>query len=160
MERNGQLEVEIIQARGLIMKPGSKGPPGDSSSDRAWRTERWVWQNHYICLARGQNWLEMFIDWFSNTQVSLRSKLWLFSYLSIHYPEVCVCWKKEGKLKSLNWWLGSLKWFSVSSRFQGCSLNYYIFCFLPPFQRPILKCIFWKMASALPKRRQSLFGNR
>ncbi|KAI4892163.1 hypothetical protein NFI96_007743 [Prochilodus magdalenae] len=27
MERNGQLEVEIIQARGLIMKPGSKGPP-------------------------------------------------------------------------------------------------------------------------------------
>lgn len=34
MERNGQLEVEIIQARGLIMKPGSKGPPGDSSSDR------------------------------------------------------------------------------------------------------------------------------
>lgn len=34
MERNGQLEVEIIQARGLIMKPGSKGPPGDSSSHR------------------------------------------------------------------------------------------------------------------------------
>ncbi|XP_030636514.1 regulating synaptic membrane exocytosis protein 4 isoform X1 [Chanos chanos] len=27
MERNGQLEVEIIQARGLTMKPGSKGPP-------------------------------------------------------------------------------------------------------------------------------------
>ncbi|KAK7155784.1 hypothetical protein R3I93_010441 [Phoxinus phoxinus] len=27
MDRNGQLEVEIIQARGLIMKPGSKGPP-------------------------------------------------------------------------------------------------------------------------------------
>ncbi|XP_063072367.1 regulating synaptic membrane exocytosis protein 4 [Engraulis encrasicolus] len=26
-ERNGQLEVEIIQARGLTMKPGSKGPP-------------------------------------------------------------------------------------------------------------------------------------
>lgn len=29
MERNGQLEVEIIKARGLIMKPGSRGPPGD-----------------------------------------------------------------------------------------------------------------------------------
>lgn len=28
MERNGQLEVEIIQARGLTLKPGSKGPPG------------------------------------------------------------------------------------------------------------------------------------
>ncbi|XP_018597757.1 regulating synaptic membrane exocytosis protein 4 [Scleropages formosus] len=27
MERNGQLEVEIIQARGLTLKPGSKGPP-------------------------------------------------------------------------------------------------------------------------------------
>ncbi|GAA6095647.1 regulating synaptic membrane exocytosis protein 4 [Tachysurus ichikawai] len=27
MERNGQLEVEIIKARGLIMKPGSRGPP-------------------------------------------------------------------------------------------------------------------------------------
>lgn len=33
MERNGQLEVEIIQARGLILKPGSKGPPGESSSN-------------------------------------------------------------------------------------------------------------------------------
>ncbi|KAF5899345.1 regulating synaptic membrane exocytosis protein 4, partial [Clarias magur] len=27
MERNGQLEVEIVKARGLIMKPGSRGPP-------------------------------------------------------------------------------------------------------------------------------------
>ncbi|KAK2857718.1 hypothetical protein Q7C36_005637 [Tachysurus vachellii] len=27
MERNGQLEVEIIKARGLIIKPGSRGPP-------------------------------------------------------------------------------------------------------------------------------------
>ncbi|XP_074526581.1 regulating synaptic membrane exocytosis protein 4 isoform X4 [Halichoeres trimaculatus] len=26
-ERNGGLEVEVVQARGLIMKPGSKGPP-------------------------------------------------------------------------------------------------------------------------------------
>lgn len=30
MERNGQMEVEIIKARGLIMKPGSRGPPGNS----------------------------------------------------------------------------------------------------------------------------------
>lgn len=29
MERNGKLEVEVIKARGLIIKPGSKGPPGD-----------------------------------------------------------------------------------------------------------------------------------
>ncbi|KAG7258123.1 hypothetical protein CRUP_015320 [Coryphaenoides rupestris] len=28
MERNGALEVEVVQARGLSMKPGSKGPPG------------------------------------------------------------------------------------------------------------------------------------
>ena len=28
VERNGGLEVEIVQARGLTMKPGSKGPPG------------------------------------------------------------------------------------------------------------------------------------
>ena len=28
MERNGGLEVEVVQARGLSMKPGSKGPPG------------------------------------------------------------------------------------------------------------------------------------
>lgn len=44
----------------------------------------------------------MFIDWFSNTQVSLRSNLWLFfSYLSIHYLEanVCVFWKKKGNWK-------------------------------------------------------------
>ncbi|CAB1422422.1 unnamed protein product [Pleuronectes platessa] len=27
MERNGGLEVEVVQARGLTMKPGSKGPP-------------------------------------------------------------------------------------------------------------------------------------
>ncbi|KAI4827601.1 hypothetical protein KUCAC02_030986 [Chaenocephalus aceratus] len=27
LERNGGLEVEVIQARGLTMKPGSKGPP-------------------------------------------------------------------------------------------------------------------------------------
>lgn len=29
MERNGGLEVEVVQARGLTMKPGSKGPPGE-----------------------------------------------------------------------------------------------------------------------------------
>lgn len=28
MERNGGLEVEVVQARGLTMKSGSKGPPG------------------------------------------------------------------------------------------------------------------------------------
>lgn len=28
MERNGGLEVEVVQARGLTIKPGSKGPPG------------------------------------------------------------------------------------------------------------------------------------
>lgn len=28
MERNGGLEVEVVQARGLTMKPGSKTPPG------------------------------------------------------------------------------------------------------------------------------------
>uniref|UniRef100_A0A8C2YXE6 Regulating synaptic membrane exocytosis 4 n=1 Tax=Cyclopterus lumpus TaxID=8103 RepID=A0A8C2YXE6_CYCLU len=27
LERNGVLEVEVVQARGLTMKPGSKGPP-------------------------------------------------------------------------------------------------------------------------------------
>lgn len=30
LERNGGLEVEVIQARGLTMKPGSKGPPGNT----------------------------------------------------------------------------------------------------------------------------------
>lgn len=30
MERNGGLEVEVVQARGLTMKPGSKRPPGQS----------------------------------------------------------------------------------------------------------------------------------
>ena len=30
MERNGGLEVEVVQARGLTMKPGSKGPPGET----------------------------------------------------------------------------------------------------------------------------------
>lgn len=30
MEKNGGLEVEIVQARGLTMKPGSKRPPGQS----------------------------------------------------------------------------------------------------------------------------------
>lgn len=30
MERNGGLEVEVVQARGLTIKPGSKGPPGQS----------------------------------------------------------------------------------------------------------------------------------
>lgn len=29
LERNGGLEVEVVQARGLTMKPGSKGPPGE-----------------------------------------------------------------------------------------------------------------------------------
>jgi hypothetical protein len=29
LERNGGLEVEIVQARGLTQKPGSKGPPGE-----------------------------------------------------------------------------------------------------------------------------------
>lgn len=29
MERNGQLEIEIMQARRLTIKPGSKEPPGD-----------------------------------------------------------------------------------------------------------------------------------
>lgn len=28
LERNGGLEVEVVQARGLTMKPGSKTPPG------------------------------------------------------------------------------------------------------------------------------------
>lgn len=32
MERNGGLEVEVVQARGLTMKPGSKAPPGDSDT--------------------------------------------------------------------------------------------------------------------------------
>jgi len=32
LERNGVLEVEVIQARGLTMKPGSKGPPGTHNS--------------------------------------------------------------------------------------------------------------------------------
>ncbi|TNN21587.1 Regulating synaptic membrane exocytosis protein 4 [Liparis tanakae] len=27
LERNGVLEVEVVQARGLTIKPGSKGPP-------------------------------------------------------------------------------------------------------------------------------------
>lgn len=32
MERNGGLEVEVVQARGLTMKPGSKAPPGASDT--------------------------------------------------------------------------------------------------------------------------------
>lgn len=28
LERNGGLEVEVVQARGLTMKAGSKTPPG------------------------------------------------------------------------------------------------------------------------------------
>ncbi|MEQ2289880.1 hypothetical protein AMECASPLE_037756 [Ameca splendens] len=31
MERNGGLEVEVVQARRLTIKPGSKGPPGKST---------------------------------------------------------------------------------------------------------------------------------
>lgn len=31
MERNGGLEVEVVQARGLTMKMGSKGPPGNDT---------------------------------------------------------------------------------------------------------------------------------
>lgn len=34
MERNGGLEVEVVQARGLTMKPGSKRPPGQSTTTR------------------------------------------------------------------------------------------------------------------------------
>lgn len=33
-ERNGQLEVDIIQARGLTAKPGSKTLPGVGTSER------------------------------------------------------------------------------------------------------------------------------
>lgn len=33
-ERNGQLEVDIIQARGLTAKPGSKSLPGMGTSER------------------------------------------------------------------------------------------------------------------------------
>lgn len=33
-ERNGQLEVDIIQARGLTAKPGSKTLPGVGMSER------------------------------------------------------------------------------------------------------------------------------
>lgn len=33
-ERNGQLEVDIIQARGLTAKPGSKTLPGVGVSER------------------------------------------------------------------------------------------------------------------------------
>lgn len=36
-ERNGQLEVDIIQARGLTAKPGSKTLPGVRTS------ERYIW---------------------------------------------------------------------------------------------------------------------
>lgn len=32
LERNGGLEVEIVQARGLTQKPGSKGPPGEQGA--------------------------------------------------------------------------------------------------------------------------------
>lgn len=30
MEKKGQLEVEVIRARGLVQKPGSKSLPGES----------------------------------------------------------------------------------------------------------------------------------
>lgn len=33
-ERNGQLEVDIIQARGLTAKPGSKSLPGVGTAER------------------------------------------------------------------------------------------------------------------------------
>lgn len=43
-ERNGQLEVDIIQARGLTAKPGSKTLPGVGttlpSAGQGWRSGR------------------------------------------------------------------------------------------------------------------------
>lgn len=33
MDKKGQLEVEIIRARGLVVKPGSKTLPGKSRGD-------------------------------------------------------------------------------------------------------------------------------
>lgn len=33
VEKKGALEVEVIRARGLVGKPGSKALPGNSSSD-------------------------------------------------------------------------------------------------------------------------------
>lgn len=46
MERNGQLEVEIIKARGLIMKPGSRGPPGESPIKKNSDFYRLLFQAH------------------------------------------------------------------------------------------------------------------
>lgn len=33
MDKKGQLEVEIIRARGLVVKPGSKTLPGNNRRD-------------------------------------------------------------------------------------------------------------------------------
>lgn len=33
MEKKGQLEVEVIRARGLVQKPGSKSLPGENLND-------------------------------------------------------------------------------------------------------------------------------
>lgn len=45
-ERNGQLEVDIIQARGLTAKPGSKTLPGVRMSERdmVWSTGPNFWE--------------------------------------------------------------------------------------------------------------------
>lgn len=40
LERNGGLEVEVVQARGLTMKAGSKTPPGPFKDTNILTTER------------------------------------------------------------------------------------------------------------------------
>lgn len=44
VDKKGALEVEVIRARGLVGKPGSKSLPGNSSSDAAVLTGR-----HHEC---------------------------------------------------------------------------------------------------------------
>lgn len=40
MDRSGQLEVEVIEARGLTPKPGSKSLPGEAEQ---WGEGFWIW---------------------------------------------------------------------------------------------------------------------
>lgn len=86
-------------------------------------TEGWAWYRDYIHLARGQNWLQMFIDWFSNTKVSLR----LFSsYLSIHYPKASMC-----VLRHLNQWLFKVVFNILWISRMPFELLYYFFVSFP-----------------------------
>lgn len=42
-DRRGHLEVEVIRARGLQCKPGSKVLPGNQNCNLVWKIILWLW---------------------------------------------------------------------------------------------------------------------